>query len=145
MFRIEEADGEKFKFSRMVVIDHDRDAAVQYVTTYVMDIPKVYVLFWQDRIIPFCTIRKEMKDPNNGEVYFQSKFYTFGFNNVAEAKENLKEYKFKNKCEATKATLLAIEAMLIYGSYYDGDKRPDGYDRFLFDGKNYTKKDFMTA
>jgi hypothetical protein len=37
---------------------------------------------------------------------------------------------------------LAVEALILYGGNYNGDKFPDGGRRIEFDGKIYTKNSF---
>ena len=59
-----------------------------------------------------------MKDPENGELYYIGKFVRFGFDSAARVYNDIPDCTFKDKAENNEAMLLAIEALLVFGSYY---------------------------
>ncbi len=143
MFHVEPAVGEQAsEKGDMVVIDRERDVWLQFVSGYTMRPGTALKLVWQGRVIPLGISRNEQKDEITGETFYLITFKSFGADATAKHYGGILPYKFEDDEEYRQARMLAVEAVLVYGSYYNGDKRPEGYNRFELDGRIYTKKIF---
>ncbi|MBC7281648.1 hypothetical protein [Hoeflea sp.] len=82
------------------------------------------------------------KAASESERHINVRFLSFGASQGARIQGKIPAYRFENDAEREAAVLLAVEAMLVYGSFYDGPQRPDGYHRFFHAGRVFIKSDF---
>lgn len=54
----------------------------------------------------------------------------------------IQPYTFSNDAEKQRWILLAAEALLVYGGFYNGDAMGEGYARVEVEGRAKTLKDF---
>ena len=99
-----------------------------------------FKLVWDDRVIPF-DVHYEPKRDDSGEQYIVEWIEGFGGSSRADD-HGIRTYWFEDASERFEAFLLAIEAVLVFGSNYNGADRPDGRYRFVHEGLTYTKSDF---
>jgi len=123
------------------VIDHERDVWLQFVCSQ-RDGTRVMKLVWNGNIIPFEVIQTEVRDEPPGEIWYCSKFGSFGASDAAKSWEGIDPYRFDNPLLRRQAEMLAVETLLVFGDHYNGDIRPDGYSRIEFEGRLYRKSDF---
>ena len=94
--------------------------------------------------IPFTTVREEGMDPETGLPFFVFKFLTFG--SAPKAHRNTKDLvnrSFDDETEKRHWMTTAAEALLVFGSGYNGLKLPHlSYTRVDLDGRIYTLEDF---
>jgi hypothetical protein len=141
MFQIEAMERSGSGRNR-IVVDHVRGVWLQMLTSIGPEPGTVFKLAWGERVIPFEAVRQEQHQHDFGEVYFLTRFLAFGRSIFAKSHSGIDEYAFESRQERTQAQMLAVEALLIYGGHYDGDKRPEGYNCVEFEGRIYTKRDF---
>lgn len=77
-----------------------------------------------------------------GETYYLTKFTAFGVSLTVEKNTKVKSYRFISDEELAVAVRLAAEALLVYGSNYNGLSRPDGCTRVALDGGELRLSDF---
>lgn len=141
MFHIEEMKKSGSERNR-IVADHARGVWLQMLSSIGPEPGTVFKLVWGERVIPFEAVRDEQHQQGTSEVFFLTRFLTFGRSIFAKSRSGIDEYSFESPEERKQAQLLAVEALLIYGGHYDGDKRPEGYNRVELEGRVYTKRDF---
>ncbi len=61
-----------------------------------------------------------------GETHYLTKFTAFGVSLIVEKNTKLMSYRFISDEELAVALRLAAEALLVYGSNYNGLSRPTG-------------------
>ncbi len=134
MFRIEVGpdDDGRDVWLPTVVVDHERDAWLTFVSgmglEYISEaIPvpgQVMKLVWTSRVIPFDylieTITSEHGPRHIGRIE------NFGTSRAAGYKANLRIFRFDSEAEREAAELLAAEALLVFGTMYNGLSIPDG-------------------
>ncbi|MGN6307482.1 MAG: hypothetical protein ACTHNH_21900 [Mesorhizobium sp.] len=123
------------------VIDHERDAWLQFVCSQRCG-ATVMKLVWHGNVVPFERDRWEVSDEPIGEIWYRSRFGPFGASSAAKRWEGIEPYHFDDPHLRRQAQMLAVEALLVFSGHYNGDIRPDGYDRVEFDGRLYRKSDF---
>lgn len=146
MFRIEPTpwpEGSQGQPGRRV-IDPDRNVWLQFIHGS-RGPERTMKLVWKDKIIPFEASREEVRDDPPGEIWYRWRFKAFGATNAAQSWGGIDPYHFDDPAVRREAQMLAVEALLAYGSHYSGPKHPDGYDRVEFEGKRYRKSDFGMA
>ncbi len=125
-----------------MVVDEDRDVWLQRIATLGREMSgSLFKLVWGDRIIPFECL-SESKWDENGNEYFVQRLRYFGGAPRAEYDAGIMPYEFRDEVERREAMLLAVEAVLAYGSLYNGIEYTDGVFRIEFEGRIYTKSDF---
>ena len=140
MFRIESTPTKRpLGRASKWVVDHERDASIERITGTGVD-DDVMQLVWRGRIIPFQRRMQLARDELTGEDYFLSRFRHFGYAVGGSDYGDVEFYRFKNDEEKREAQLLAVEALTVFGSIYDGDDRPEGYYRVEFEGKTYVSR-----
>ena len=77
-----------------------------------------------------------------GESYYLVKFTAFGISAAVELRTQVKSYRFGSDEELATARLLAAEALLVYGSNYNGLTYPDGENRVELNGVELRLSDF---
>lgn len=96
-------------------------------------------------MIPFevqCTVAAKGSFLGDTDESSTIRFLGFGGSSGAYYKAKIPAYHFESDEEREAAMLLAVEAMLAYGSFYNGGKCPNGLYRFEHGGKTYIKSDF---
>ncbi|POH64383.1 hypothetical protein C3B61_13115 [Cryobacterium zongtaii] len=88
-----------------------------------------FILTWGDRQIPFESLSSQVTDPVGGESYYSVKFTAFGVSAAVELRTKVKSYRFGSDEELATARRLAAEALVVYGSSYNGLTYPDGENR----------------
>ena len=91
---------------------------------------------WQGRLIPFDTLTRFP----GGHVIVE--FASFGVSSKVNLRLGIFQYVFADVDEQREAQLLAVEALLVYGSFFNGLSRPDGYRRIVFEGREWVLSDF---
>ena len=146
MFEIRQAYSVGPRGDDEMMVDEGRDAWVQRISNMSFDVPggQVFKLVWGDRVIPFDVLATTVPIEGGGsdDYYVVRKFHTFGSSAKARLAADIETYHFADDAERRAAMMLAIEAVLAYGSNYDGPIWPEGHYRFGFEGRTYTKKDF---
>jgi hypothetical protein len=133
----------KEKHAHALLVDHARDVWLRYGSTATNGSFKGFLLGWGEREIPFDVQTTPLQD-DTGQTYYLKRFISFGGSAAPRVTELMESYNFQDDTEREHATLLAIEAMIAFGGYYNGLDKPDGVHRIEHNGRIYTKKDFGT-
>jgi hypothetical protein len=104
------------------------------------DPSRIFQIVWQGRTIPFETIEESRRN-ESGDEYILVRFGAFGGSAYAN-QYGIKPYRFPNGEERRHVMMLAAEALLVFGSDYDGSAKPEGFYRVEHEGKVYTNRDF---
>jgi hypothetical protein len=141
MFQIEEDKAIK-GFSKRV-IDHERGVWLQMISGLGPECNgNAMKLVWGERTIPFEVEYFRGGGIGGERVFNLMRFIEpFGGSLTALA-YGVRPYDFKNLEELRQAKMLAVEAMLVFGSIYNGSKYGEDYFRFEFEGRVYFGKDF---
>jgi hypothetical protein len=142
MFEIESSIRPETNLEARAVVDVDRDVKLVYASGHGRVPGSAFVLTWGDRVIPFDTSRDEVLDDPHGVVYYRTVVRLFGASPSAENAVGAKPFAFADDVERSAALRLAIEALLVYGSNYNGLSKPDGYNRVLEGGREWGLSDF---
>lgn len=108
------------------VADDERSVSLQRASNMVGRLGKTFILRWQGRTIPFDVTMQLVKARDPNDSYTIQRFTAFG-GSVFVKEFGIPPYNFKDDDERHHATMLAIEALIAYGNYYDGDRHPDRY------------------
>ena len=128
------------------IADHERDTSLETVGALTQESRQFMKLVWRGRVTPFEIVRSQMRDESTGEVYYLTQFTRFpGAVVKKDYGDDVVFHRFASDEERREAQLLAVEALLVYGGIYDGEERPDGYNRVEFEGRLYRKSDFGMA
>lgn len=124
------------------VVDADRHASLKRVAGLGHGAGSAFKLVWDGRVIPFEVSREPQQDPDTGQTYYRTRFLSFGYSAAAKLHQGIEGYVFADSQEREQAQLLAVEGLLLFGGHYDGDTRPEGYDRIELGERAHTKRDF---
>ena len=142
MFRVEPWFSPYLGVMQTIVVDHERDVSL-YRAAKMGRIPgDGFILTWGDRQIPFESLSGPVRDAVSGETYYLVKFTTFGFSMAVELRTQVKSYRFGSDEELAMSRRLAVEALLVYGSNYNGLTYPDGENRVELNGVELRLSDF---
>lgn len=141
MFEIKEAFSKGPAGDTLMVIDEERDVWLQYLGGLGSEPGSCFKLVWKGQAIGF-DIRPDNQIDEEGNDYTIRRLFGFGDSINAEAKDGIKPWRTKDDEDRRQAKLLAVEALLAYGGFYDGYKHLDGIYRIEFEGRFYTKSDF---
>lgn len=130
MFRIEDAPPDVGGIK--VMVDESRDVWFQYVGDRGRDPGTAFKLVWHDR--PILLEADLNTEPIEGASR-STRLYRFGSSDIGKLRTGIGPFVFSSEQEKHEAVLLTIEALLIFGIWYDGDRRPDGYRRVAIDIK----------
>ena len=149
MFRIEPAPTQRpMGQANLWVIDHDRDVTLERVgaTGPTPEMEDMMKLVWQGRVIAFYMASEGGHDLVTGDLFIKRIIKGFGseIRNEYYAANTI-FYHFEDEAEKRYAILLAIEAVIVYGRVFNGDKKPDGYIRVECEGREYRRSDFEAA
>jgi hypothetical protein len=143
MFRIEQVGSERSPAGRRIVADPERDAWLQGVRNLGLERARAFKLVWGGRVIPF-EAHQEHRD-EGGASHYLTRILHFGHSAAASLRSGIPPYHFVDAAEEEAARMLAVEALLVFGSLYDGEAKPDGYYRVEHAARVYTRRDFGTA
>ncbi len=132
MFSIYLPEGEPWYSTKRRVLDFDKGIALEYVRSLGKEEEergKAFVLSDGTTRIPFVTRIIFDVNPKTGETYFYSMIDSFN-------------HKFANAQDETRWRRTAAEALLIFGSIYNGFKHDPDSVRVELDGKLLTRRDF---
>ena len=91
---------------------------------------------WQGRLIPFDT-----RFRSAGGHYIVD-FDSFGVSYTVKLRVGILQYVFPDAEAQREAQLLAVEALLVYGEFFNGLSKPDGHCRVEFEGRQWVLSDF---
>lgn len=146
MFRIEPTPTQRpLGQGNLWIIDHDREVTLERVGATGPDpeMQDLMKLVWQGRVVAFYMATAGAVDAVTGEKFLLRIIKGFGAeirNEYYGVYTNF--HKFVSDEEKRAAYLLAVEAVIMYGRFYNGDKQPDGYIRVAFEGRQYRRSDF---
>lgn len=145
MFRIKDAPADLGGLK--VVVDEDRDVWFQYIADILPDPGTAFRLVWHDRpILLEANVNAQVFDAPGKELFRLTRLYEFGSSPKGMLRTGIQPFVFANAEEKHEALQLAVEALLVFGQWYNGDRYPDGYRRVVTDlegeEKNYTLSDF---
>jgi hypothetical protein len=93
-----------------------------------------------ETVIPFETDRDFIEDAG-GDGHLLTRFDLFGLSPAASVRGVAPNMMMSSDGLRT-YMLLAVEALLVFGSFYNGDSKPEGWARFELDGAVYTLASF---
>ena len=143
MFRVEVDPTKRAGTFDKVVIDRNRSTSLEYVTKELSDVGLVLKLVSNRSVVPLEIVTQKFRDEDNGEVFFLIRFRRFGNTIAAKPFYGIDAYLFRDAAEQHELQLLAVEALLAFGGFFDGDKHPDGEIRVEYKGHFYRKSDFQ--
>jgi hypothetical protein len=123
-----------------MMIDASRDVWIQPIGVTIGDPGRVFKLVGGDNVIPFDTIEESQRD-EEGKEYILVKFHSFGGSPFA-AQYGVETYRFRRDEERRQAMMLAAEALIAFGSDYDGARKPEGFYRVEYEGQIFTAGSF---
>lgn len=123
------------------VVDHERRATLQLLAGNGREPGYVFTLETANMLIPF-DVSTKVETTGSGEYRYIKTFVTFGYSPRARLLADVKQTLFQSKDERDNLQLLATEALLIYGGFYDGLSRPEGSVCVDWRGKRYSLASF---
>lgn len=142
MFRIEPALERGVLGDDKMVVDHERDVWLQRVSGLGPEPGDAFKLVWGGRVIPFETVRAPVMKSDGSTAYYLAKFRSFGSSGSARLRANIPVYRFQSDEERQQAMMLAAEALIEFGDVYNGDQRPEGYNRVQVGDHIFTRSSF---
>lgn len=140
---VEEKRVEGLKYRTQIAVDEQRDARLEFVAGILQPYNGgAYKLTWGDRVIPFDTPFRGVKDetvPVDHEVAI-FRFEPFGGGHATF--KGVPGYIFQSEEERDEAILLAIEAFITLKSKIPGRKPIDGVCRVEYNNTEYRMSDF---
>lgn len=123
-----------------MTIDETRDVWIQPVGVMIGDPGRIFTLVWRGCAIPFDTIEESRRD-GDGKEYIVVRLRSFGGSAFA-FQYGIAPYRFNSDEERRQAMMLAVEALLAFGSDYNGCQQREGFYRVEHDGRLYTRGTF---
>jgi len=119
------------------VVDVERGVVLQRVSGQ-GQVPnaEAMLMSWQGRLIPFDT-----RFRSAGGHYIVD-FDSFGVSYTVKLRVGILQYVFPDAEAQREAQLLAVEALLVYGEFFNGLSKPDGHCRVEFEGRQWVLSDF---
>jgi len=142
MFEIRSSVQQQTHLESRAVVDLDRGVTLVYVSGHGRVPGSAFVMNWGLRSNPFDAWRREVVDAVDGTTYYRTGLGLFGASLAAENAAGAKRFAFVNQEERSAAVRLAVEALLVYGSNYNGLSKPDGYNRVVEGGHEWRLSDF---
>lgn len=124
MFKIETELGSVKPVGGRRVADPSRQANLTLVTPATEKGDSLFLLTWEDRLIPLATTRQEAFD-GWGRQQIHVHIRAIGPSKAAENAEI--RWTELSQDELRVARLLAMESLLVFGGYFDGLTYPDGF------------------
>ncbi|AWB88993.1 hypothetical protein [Homoserinimonas hongtaonis] len=125
----------------LAIIDPERDASLEFIGGRGRVPGMVHTLTTGDLVVPFEARRTAQADAEGHEFYLIT-FDSFGSLFVTPTGLKLDPVDFTSPAERRRLQLLAAEALLVFGSMYDGLRKPDGFNRVSIEGNTYTLSSF---
>lgn len=142
MFHIEMRQIEGRSHPMGIVVDAERHATLEVVEFVSAELLWIMKLVVESATIPFTNRNEEIKDPATDDTYFITRFDSFGSTTLLQYSHGILPYRFKDAAEKSLLQMLAVEGLLVFGSFYNGDQQPNGKYRIELNGRLYTKNDF---
>lgn len=143
MFSIYVPVGEPRWSTERQVLDRERDIALQLEGLTGREPGRAFVLSHGDMRVPLHTAEQSgLIDAVTGKPYFISEIVSFGTSIYLKGDKDVPNYDFGSDEDAMRWRRIAAEALLIFGTNYNGfDLDPD-YARVLLNGELLTRRDF---
>lgn len=135
MFEIEPSPIEGPSGDILRVADHARGVWLQRVATHGRDPGHTFQLVRGNTPIALDTYGDERID-SSGQVYYFVQISSIGGSPIALRVAGIEPVTFSSEDEKDEVTELAAEALLVYGSLYDGLSRPEGQYRIGYSSQN---------
>ena len=139
MFEIQQSDPSDMTTKR--VVDPERGISLELVALPGRKPGGAYVLRTPRVAVPFETSEQDgLRDA--GGLYRRITFTSFGSSFYASTRAGIPPALFESAEEEMALMMLAIEAILIFGDYYNGFASRPLFYRVEFDGRIFTRLDF---
>lgn len=139
MFEIQQSDPSDMTTKR--VVDPERDVSLELVALPGRNPGGAYVLRTPQATVPFETSEQDgLRDA--GGLYRRTTFTSFGSSLYASTRAGITPAIFASAEDEQALMMLAIEAILIFGDYYNGFASRPLFYRVEFAGKVFTRQDF---
>jgi hypothetical protein len=143
MFSIFVPEGEPRWSTERQVLDRDRDISLQLKGGAGRDMGKTFVLSHGGMRVPLHTAEQVgLVDAVTGKPYFISEIVSFGTSIYLKGDRDVPNYDFSSDEEARHWRRMAAEALLIFGTNYNGFALDPAYARVLLNGDLLTRRDF---
>ncbi|TFC54519.1 MULTISPECIES: hypothetical protein [unclassified Cryobacterium] len=136
MFRI----GKAGSASDYKVVDDERGVWIQFLASRGRSPGGVFKLVVGETVIPFETACDFIEDAD-GDGHLLTRFDLFGLSPAASVR-GVAPNMMISPDELREYMLLAVEALLVFGSFYDGDSKPEGWARVELHAVVYTLASF---
>lgn len=136
MFRIEKAASA----SDYRVVDDERGVWIQFLAGRGRSPGGVFKLVVGETVIPFET-DCDFDEDAEGAGHLLTQFVFFGLSPAASAR-GVAPNMMMSPDERREYMRLATEALLLFGSFYDGDSKPEGWTQVELHGVIYTLASF---
>ncbi|PTT63422.1 hypothetical protein [Arthrobacter sp. HMWF013] len=144
MFKVEDYPEGSIYGGRRCVVDHGRQARLELINGSAQSGGDLFHLTWQDRSIPIVTFSRNAVDRESGQQQVHINIRALGESRYARNSE----LKASTLSDADRflARRLAAEALLVFGSWFDGLTFQDGHfvvkDSVDGDDLSYTLSSF---
>jgi hypothetical protein len=144
MFTVEAYPDGTIYGGRRCVVDHDRQARLELVNGSAQSGGNLFLLTWQDRSIPIVTFSQDAVDRDSGEHQVHVHIRALGASRYA--KNSHVKATTLSDADRFLARRLAAEALIVFGSWFDGLTFQDGHfvvkDSVDGDDLSYTLSSF---
>ncbi|WP_025091235.1 hypothetical protein [Brucella intermedia] len=145
MFEIKPAYSESPCGDTLMVVDEGRDVWLQYIAGNGTEPGDYFKLVWKGWEIAFF-VDSDNRWDEQGKEYTVKHISEFGGSPYVSNRKGqtikIPAWHADSPEQEREAMLLATEALLAYGSVYNGHEYEDGSYRIEFEGRLYTKSDF---
>lgn len=143
MFSIYVPEGEPRWSPERQVLDRDRDISLQLEGLTGREPGSAFVLSHGDMRVPLHTAEQVgLIDAVTGKPYFFSEIVSFGTSIYLKGDKDVPNYDFSSDEEARHWRRIVAEALLIFGTNYNGFDLDPAYARVLLNGELLTRRDF---
>ncbi|MET4589084.1 hypothetical protein [Arthrobacter sp. 754] len=118
MFTVEAYPDGNIYGGRRCIVDHDRQARLELVNGSAQSGGDLFLLTWQDRSIPVVTFSQDAADRDSGEHQIHVHIRALGESRYA--KNSHVKATTLSDADRFLARRLAAEALLVFGSWFDG-------------------------
>jgi hypothetical protein len=125
MFKIEDQPGGYADGTRHRIVDHDQGAQLTRVNGVAQTGGDLFLLKWQELVIPIVTFSQHTVDRESGENEVHVHIRAIGDSRYAR-NSGLKA-SMLSKADRFLARRMAAEALLVFGSWYDGLSYQEGH------------------
>ena len=139
MFEIQQSDPSDMATKR--VVDPARGISLELVALPGRKPGGAYVLRTPQLTVPFETAEQDGLRDSNG-LYRRITFTSFGSSFYASTRAGIPPAVFASAGEEEAVLMLAIEAVLIFGDYYNGFAARPHFYRVESAGETFTRQDF---